>query len=801
LSRTVTRSLAPRRHGLLTRMRAALRSFWTGHFSLKDAALNRLFGVSSRSSAGPVVNEHTVFLCAAVYDACNQISSDTAKLPLNLLKVRQSGGNEHYTASKTYRLLKYKPNAEQTPMVFRRAITLHALIFGTGYAEIERDGLGRASALWHIESWRVKPERDDRGRLQYRIDGQEVITHADMLVVPGLSMDGVSGMEFIQVAREAVGLALASQQFAAAFFGNGTRFGGVLTTDNPDLDEDQKKDIMEAVEAVHAKADKAFRMLVLAAGYKYQETGVKPSDAQMKEIREQQVEEVARFFNIPVHKLKNLQRATNNNIEQQDLEYYKGCLLNWITLWEQELDTKLVPALETGLQYFKHNANAFLRGDIKSRYEALGMAKDRGVINADEWRELEDMNPQPDGQGKLYLVQSAQIPVDKLAALADAQIAATKAKSAPPAAPAPPKDDDAAKEAEDRAAAAQLMADEARRLADDEREKRIRAEASGQVTAEELERLRASERTATGQAAQLEALAAQLRADIERETAARAAAETARQAEADARTAAEREAADAKAAAVRATELLEEAQSLRAAGESTVQELRTELEEVKAAHELSLDEVQALITEQAQLRATAAAAAADTSAAREAETQLAGRLAEAEETAATAAARAAEVAEALAAAQSDLAALQARERARQVATIAAHRALVVDAMGRMTRREAEQARRHQATPEKLRSWLEGFGDVHAALCTEAILPAVRTHLAWMGTEGEPADLASELVREHLEAFTTKLRGVLEAPPEDFHAELERVLDRWETTRATQVAEGLMEKEIRHVGAQ
>ena len=147
--------------GLWTRLTQTLRSYWTGSFNLKDPALNKFYG-GGRSQAGPLVNEFTMFMCAAVYDAINQIGSDTAKLPLNLKKRRQGGGTDDFVDSKTYRLMKYRPNAETSSMQFRRQVMVHALVSKGGYAEIVRDGAGRPIALWNLEPHRVEPFYDEK---------------------------------------------------------------------------------------------------------------------------------------------------------------------------------------------------------------------------------------------------------------------------------------------------------------------------------------------------------------------------------------------------------------------------------------------------------------------------------------------------------------------------------------------------------------------------------------------------------------------------------------------------------------
>lgn len=1041
---TISTSRVTPPRGLLARMRHALgraaRSYWTGPFNLKDPALNKFFGVGARSIAGPLVNEHTIFTCSAFYDGVDQIASDVAKLPLNLHKRRKEGGSDHYTESKAYKLMKYSPNADTGSMVFRRQLLVHALVAKGGFAEIERDSLGRPAGLWNIEPHRVEPFDDvemlPNGRTRqarlYRIDGRDVIDARDMIHIQGLSWDGVSGMEMVDVARQAIGLALASEHFAAAFFGNGTRFGGVLTKTDGDLDPDQAKQLREQIEALHAKADKAFRLLVLGAGFKYDASGVKPSEAQMKEVRDQQIAEVARFLNMPLHKLKlNTPGAVSYaSVEMSDLDYYKGCLLNWITLCEEEFNRKLVPALEVGHQFFKHNANAFLRGTIKERYDALAVAHDRGVINADEWRALEDMNPQPDGQGKIYLVQGAMVPKGQLIELIDAKIQAEKKKGEtppPPPAPTEPGESDEVKAIRARLEAAMQLLNDAVQQASDHRAAYSAAHAAGEAAAaaraQELEQRFAAqaathaeivERVQTELLTVLaanDAVAARLvtetesraRAEAERDQAradladARLAVESAQAARDEAQTAAadtratleaaqaaadhavrdataaraevqrlERETADARAAveesrraagatasdiellrvradaaetlaregaaraeaheraAAEAITMANDAQ--HAAEDAAAEQQRLEAALREAADRAASAEQRAVAAEadvQAQAQVTAAAeqratdaearareqeraaadaqgraddqhqaltraqadqarleadlqeanarasaaeqrardleAAAEASARRDVE---AARAATESTTADANAARAqvltlehtiAEVREQLAAAQASLvdresshsvqaaalqasitemeqalsaarashatlervvadaqqaqaraeATLRARHAAeveRMTATIAAHRGLIVDALGRMTRRECEQARSKQATAEKLRRWLGTFAVVHEAICIDALTPAIRTHLAWTRSSTDPVAVTTQIVREHIAMFTAQLRTVLESDPEDFHGILDRVLTRWESDRAGDVADALMQAEVAHLQA-
>lgn len=1032
---------------LVRRALAAIRSYTVAPMSLKDPALARLFGAGYETAAGIPVTDQNVFTFSAVYDAVNQSSSDLAKLPLNLRIRMQEGGSRPFDTSKTYKLLKYEANPDMSAFEFKRTLQAHALTCKGAFAEIERDGLDRPTALWPLTPDRVSPFLDKetlpngryRSKLRYRIDGdnQHIIEAADMIHIRGLGYDGYCAYPVIDRARQAIGIALAAERYAGAFFGNNSNLGGLLTAENPDLDENQAKEIQDRIEKLHKGPDRAWRLLVLGAGFKYARTGVTPSESQLDQVRDGQVVEVARFFNMPVHKLKNLSRSTNNNIEQQDLEYYKGHQLNWITNWEGELNRKLIPSLEITQQFFKHNATAALRGDVVGRTALYSALLDRGVLSADDVLELEDMNPQPNGQGKIYLVQGAMVPKDKVQAIADANIEKAKRKPAPPAAPAP---DPAADPNAQRAAAAEALAEEARQAAQQEREARIAAEAAGVITAAELERLRTAEQASVVRAAQLELVAEELRreqqvalearqrleADLveaqqERDAAtlsangasARAAGAAAAQVEADQRAAiataaaadaqaaagaaearaleartacetagadresahtarlvAEQEATDARATSDRieseraaialeaetlrvaaqqahaelerrnaearveiesarariadietaletatlartadattATEATAQAVAERSALAADLEAARTALaaerqraeaaiaaqaaleterlaavavaqEEVRAALEAAeaarlvavaaLEEARAssAVEQQRATEAGVAQAAAEAVAREESRAALASAevariaaVAEIEDARASAAAqqlRANEAAAALVGAREQLATLEralastrgshdtavaafqttvttlerqateTRERAEQeelraaalaetvaqrdaeirmvqqldadamTGIIAAHRGLLVDIMRRMVERETDRARRAQVTPEKLRTWLATFYDGHADLMRNALLPAIRVHLAFIRSADDPIETTRRLVDAHVAESVRQVRTVIDEDADAIAASFPALLYRWDTERPTAIADRLMNQEL------
>lgn len=500
------------------------RRTWTGPVTnWTDEKIISLFGRGAKTTAGIVVTEENAFTFSAVYDAVNQLSSDIAKLPLNLMKRLEGGGSEPYTSLKLYRILKDAPNEEMTSFVFRRTFMAHALTCKGAFAEIERSPGGGVAALYLLEPHRVTPKRDGNGPLYYEVTSGtapvQKLPARDVLHIHGLGYNGYCAYPLIALARQAIGLALAAEAFGASFFGNGLQYGGILTSDQP-WDEEEAKNAKTVLESMVGGPEAAHQLVALWGGMKLEKTGMEPEKAQMDALRDKQVQEVARFFRIPLHRMKLAipGAVSYSSVEMADLDYYKGPILDWTTNIEQEFARKLISPLEAKTQFIKHNVNAFLRGDIKSRYDALGIARDKGIINADEWRELEDWNPQPGGQGKLYLVQSAQVPINLLEALTQSQIDKNKQPPPAPNAPAPTPDDEPLRKAiamlELRIERADQMVEEARNAERSEREAREVAEQGATLTEAELAALRARESQAAISAGQFEVIRSTLASEL-----------------------------------------------------------------------------------------------------------------------------------------------------------------------------------------------------------------------------------------------------------------------------------------------
>lgn len=795
------------------RMRTWLaRARWVGPFTLNQssdkAILESVFGDYGRTAAGIHVSPQMAFTFSAVYDAVNQIASDVAKMPLNLMKRLPSGGSQPYAESKLYRLLKHQPNPEMGSMVFRRQVTAWALTDKGGFAEIQRDEVGRPVALWPIEPHRVEVDRDGRGSLQFRVDGETTIPAADMLHLPGLGYTPHEPYGLVNMARQAIGLGLAAERFGASFFGNGSTFGGLLTTDTP-LNDEEEKALRKAVESIHKGPDRAHRLAILWGGLKYQSLGVNPKDAEMNDLRDKQVEEVARFFRMPPHRLGLTKPGmmSYNSVEMMNLDYYTGCLLDWITLWEEECNRKLIPALEFRTQYVKHNANVFLRGDFKTRMDGYSIALDKGLYSRNEIRALEDMGPQDGEQGNWYLVQSAQVPLHMLGAVTEASIA-------PPDPPAPPAGDD--DDEPQRTGPLVEMIAVLRSELEGAIAKRAAAEATATATAEQLAAMRESEAQRSAQIDELTRILESQRADLTVAEQVRAELEASVTEAQTALAATETREAQAKADVEAAQQLLAETDARLAAAtgdKSTLEAARdaaavlvakTEGRLLLVAGELEAARAGLTAAETARAEAVAAQAEAEQRAAEAEEARASAvleaaeavRQAEAAREAAVQAQQAAEAAQA--AADERVRAMVEQDTARRSAVLAAGRTVLVEALAVLVRRECSLAKSKQATPEKFRSWLKGFRVVHQPFCVERLVAPVRLYLALTGSDADPAVEAERIVAEHLDTFEAQMRAILETEPDEFHVALERALERWETYRPEAVADRLLVEGMRHV---
>jgi HK97 family phage portal protein len=252
----------------------------------------------------------------------------------------------------------------------------------------------------------------DAIRYKYLLDSGETVTleQDDVLHIKGLSANGLIGLDNIEKGREPIGLALALQEFAARFFGNGANISGVL--EHPgNLSKEAAERLKASWEKTYAGNSNSLKTAILEEGMKYTKMGASPEEAQALESRRFQVLEVSRIFGVPPHMIGDLERATFSNIEHQGIEFTTYCIQPWATLIEQRISKQLLNVEERRFYFAQFSLEALMRGDYKSRQEALHILRNDGVISANEWRALENMNPIDGDEGTAYLVNGNMIPV------------------------------------------------------------------------------------------------------------------------------------------------------------------------------------------------------------------------------------------------------------------------------------------------------------------------------------------------------------------------------------------------------
>jgi HK97 family phage portal protein len=350
-----------------------------------------------RSTAGVKVTEDTALTYSAYWAGVNVLANAVAVPSWHVFRGRPSGeGRDKDTSHPVDWLLHNQANPETNAFDFRRTVIAHALTWGNGYAEIERDMAGRPVWLWQIEPDRVWVDRTARGRLVYEIwnprQPNSVLDPEDVFHVRGLGYDGVVGYSVVRMAAQSLSLGLGAERYAADLFGNGSTPGGALKYPGV-LSEQAKENLRNSWERVHRGPGNQHRVAVLEEGLEWIQTSLPPEDAQLIESRALQLTEVCRWLGVPPHKIADLSRAHFNNIEAQETEFVVDSLMRWIRALEVEADTKLFGLKQRGTYFTRINVNSRLRGDSQARSAFYSTMFDRGVFSVNDIREREDMNP------------------------------------------------------------------------------------------------------------------------------------------------------------------------------------------------------------------------------------------------------------------------------------------------------------------------------------------------------------------------------------------------------------------------
>ena len=395
-----------------------------GLFRSRDKPTDRTAGSSysfflGGTSSGKYVTERSAMQMTAVYCCVRILSEAVASLPLQFYRYTDDGGKEKAVDHPLYFLLHDEPNPEMTSFIFRETLMTHLLLWGNAYSQIIRNGKGEVVALYLLMPDRMKVDRDEHGRLYYEytvydaddVDGRKGTNKVgrtvrlqphDVLHIPGLGFDGLVGYSPIAMAKNAIGLAIATEEYGSKFFANGAAPSGVL--EHPGTIKDPSK-VRESWQATFGGSGNANKIAVLEEGMKYTPISISPEQAQFLETRKFQIDEIARIFRVPPHMIGDLEKSSFNNIEQQSLEFVKYTLDPWVSRWEQAMVRALLTPDEKKKYFFKFNVDGLLRGDYQSRMNGYATARQNGWMSANDIRELENLDRIPAEQGgDLYLI-------------------------------------------------------------------------------------------------------------------------------------------------------------------------------------------------------------------------------------------------------------------------------------------------------------------------------------------------------------------------------------------------------------
>ncbi len=407
-------------------------NLFSGLIKSRDKPQNRTPGSSyafflGGSTSGKAVTERSAMQMTAVYSCVRILAEAIAGLPLHLYRYTPDGSKVKAVDHPLYLLLHDEPNPEMSSFVFRETLMTHLLLWGNAYAQIIRNGKGEVIALYPLMPNRMSVDRDEHGQLYYTytrasdeaptMNGMTVLLPpSDVLHIPGLGFDGLVGYSPIAMAKNAIGLAIATEEYGAKFFANGAAPSGVL--EHPGTIKDPSR-VREAWMSQFGGSANSGKVAVLEEGMKYTPISISPEQAQFLETRKFQINEIARIFRIPPHMVGDLEKSSFSNIEQQSLEFVKYTLDPWVIRWEQSIQRALLRPEEKKRYFAKFNVEGLLRGDYQSRMNGYAVARQNGWMSANDIRELENLDRIPaEAGGDLYLVNGNMLPMQRAGAFA-----------------------------------------------------------------------------------------------------------------------------------------------------------------------------------------------------------------------------------------------------------------------------------------------------------------------------------------------------------------------------------------------
>jgi HK97 family phage portal protein len=358
--------------------------------NLSIEEMSRMFDAESVSASGVAVGPETAMRCATVFACVRVLAESEAQLPLLVYHEDSKGNKTRDKAHSLYWVLNVQANEWQTAYEFREMMMCHLALRGNAYAYKSIASNGKLLELIPLHPDRMAVKQQSDYTMQYVYGGKPLPT-ANVLHIRGLSLDGITGVSPITYARDAVGLAMATERTGSGMFKNGIHAQGFLTTPGS-LKPEQVDQMAKAWQERYGGSQNSGKPAILHGGLDWKAVGLNATDAQYLETRKFQRTEICSIFRVPPHMIGDLERATFSNIEHQSLEFVSRTLMPWLRRFEQVITRDLIGPRDQGSVYVEHLVDAMLRGDTLSRYQAYGQGIRDGWINRNEVRSRENMN-------------------------------------------------------------------------------------------------------------------------------------------------------------------------------------------------------------------------------------------------------------------------------------------------------------------------------------------------------------------------------------------------------------------------
>lgn len=362
-------------------------------------------GITTGTKAGVNITEQSSLAVSTVYACVYKIATSLAATPIEILR-KENNRVEKDFQNPAYNVIGHFPNAEQTAFSFWEYVLSESLMYGKGYAIIERNNQGRVESLTPVYYYDVETKKVN-GETYFKVRNYGAVSSENMLCVSNMV-----GLSPLRLQRDNIGLAKAAQDYGSDFFANGGQMVGILSTEQP-----LKSQQVEQVQKQWNNSQQTAGTKLLPFGFKYQPITVPPETMSFIQTRQLQAEEIARAYQVPAP-LVGLGQATYDNLEQQNLLYKQGCLLPWARRIEQEIDRKLIPVFERPEVYSKFRLGDMYRTDLKAQGEFYQTMLQSGVLSINEVREQLELNAVNDG-GDIHTVSVNQLSLDRLESYSD----------------------------------------------------------------------------------------------------------------------------------------------------------------------------------------------------------------------------------------------------------------------------------------------------------------------------------------------------------------------------------------------